>query len=436
MRGPEERGLVDAVPPAQGALAALGRVLLLAAVPLSLVWIPVGRLPGMGNVAASDVALVGLWVLVAVALLLRGSMPLDLAAALMPALAVLIAILAGLGSEITLPQGKGLLEALSFMKRFGLAAIIPLGAVLFRSPRMEGWTRWVALLTLAVLATFTLYPGLQERLPRPEDFDAEAMADRATGSVTNPNDLAYASVSLFILHAALWPRHARAWSWALLAVALTAAGICLVSSGSRSGVIGAGAALVYVMLSSRIGVRGKVALLAATASVVAAGWTRSAVFEERLGRAAREGLYEINVYSRLDAQWLAVRTAAAHPAGVGYTSFGEATANERTYFVLGTSDSVYVDTLLGAGFLGLLALLWLFWLAWRQTARGEGVEGSARRWGEGEARAIGARRASVLRSGLLAFFVFGLATVVPVSVFLAPLFFTLAAASAYPEGRS
>jgi hypothetical protein len=420
MSGPAVLTFEEATPAARGVTASLGRVLLLAAIPLSLVWIPVGRLPGMGNVAASDVALLGLWALVAVALLVRGGADVDPAAALMPVLALLVAALAGLGSEISLPQGKGLFEALSFMKRFGLAAIMPLAAILFRSPGMERWTRWVCVLTLAILAAFTLDPSLQARLPRPEDWNAEAMADRATGSVTNPNDLAYASVSLFVLYGALWPRRARAGSWVLLAFALAAAGVCLVSSGSRSGVIGAGAALGYVLLSARIGLRTKAALIAAAVTVVAAGWSRSTVFEERLGRAYREGLGEINVYSRLDAQWLAVRAAVAHPVGVGFTSFGEVTAAERTYFVLGTADSVYVDTLLGAGFAGLLLLLGLFWLAWRQTARG----------------AADARRASVLRAGLVAFFVFGLATVVPVSVFLAPLFFTLAAASAYPEAEA
>lgn len=418
MRAASELGTARDVPFAHGSVPGLGRVLLLAAVPLSLVWIPVGRLPGMGNLAASDVALLGLWGLVAVTLVLRGTADLDVEGAMILLLAVLIAVLAGLGSEISLARGKGLVEVLSFMKRFGLAAILPVSARLFRSRRMDGWTRHLATLTLLMLAAMTLFPALQEQLPRPEDWDAEARGDRATGSVTNPNDLAYAAVALFILHGALWPLRARARDWILLCISLGAAGTCLVSSGSRSGVIGAGAALLFATLSSRIGLRTKVALLAAAAVVVAAGWSKSAVFEERLGHAYREGLYEINVASRLDAQWLAVLTAASYPAGVGFTSFGEATANRRTYFVLGTSDSVYFDTLLGAGFLGLLALLWLFWLCWRQALRGQ----------------AGFHRASLLRAGMVAFFVFGLATVVPVSVFLAPLFFTLVGASSYPEG--
>ena len=83
-----------------------------------------------------------------------------------------------------------------------------------------------------------------------------------------------------------------------------------------------------------------------------------------------------------------------------------------------TSDSVYLDTLLGAGFLGLACLLGLLHLAWRHVGRAAGPA---------------SRRGAVLKGGLLAFLCFGTATVVPISVFLSPLFFSIVGAATYVD---
>jgi hypothetical protein len=40
----------------------------------------------------------------------------------------------------------------------------------------------------------------------------------------------------------------------------------------------------------------------------------------------------------------------------------------------------------------------------------------------------------VLKGGLVAFLFFGTATVVPISVFLSPLFFSIVSAAAYADG--
>jgi len=148
-----------------------------------------------------------------------------------------------------------------------------------------------------------------------------------------------------------------------------------------------------------------------------AGLSYSTVFEQRLSKAYHEGFSEENVSTRLDAQWLATRASLSHPFGVGYTGLKRA-MNETTSFGLATTDSVYCDTLLGAGFAGLLCLLALLWTAWRHIAL-----------------CLPARdpRAHALRSGLVAFVMFGAATVVPVSVYLAPLFFTLVGSAAYAD---
>jgi O-antigen ligase len=404
-----------ALPDASGPVAFAGRVLLLAVVPLSVLWIPVGRVAGLGNVTASDAALVALWGLVAVALVLGGGGRLPVGPPLLVVLAVAMAVLAGLGSELS-AEGRGVVEFLLLMKRFGLAAILPMAAVLFRSRRMGGWTRVLAAAAVALLTACTLRPELVERLPRPEEWDPTIFAGRATGSVTNPNDLSYAAVALAVLHSALLPSRPRLLDRLLLACVLVGATFCVVSSGSRSGVVGAVGAIVFVVVASGIRLKAKLAVGAAAVIAMWVGLTQSAVFVDRLSRAYREGLGEENVYSRLDAQWLAFQTSLSNPFGVGYTGFARATAAQRTYFVLGTSDSVYFDTLLGAGFVGLLCLLGLLLTAWRQI--------------QGAADGPGAR-ARVLQAGLVAFLLFGTATVVPISVFLSPLFFLLVGAAAY-----
>jgi O-antigen ligase len=97
---------------------------------------------------------------------------------------------------------------------------------------------------------------------------------------------------------------------------------------------------------------------------------------------------------------------------VGYQNFLPATSNIRERYAFTTSDSVYTDTLLGAGFLGLGALVLVLVLAWHQ-ASGRADEG---------------RR--IRQAGLIAFLFFGTASVIPMSVFVAPLFFWIPAAGA------
>jgi hypothetical protein len=101
---------------------------------------------------------------------------------------------------------------------------------------------------------------------------------------------------------------------------------------------------------------------------------------------------------------------------VGFSEFEAATSRAGTYLTLPTTDSVYFDTLLGAGFLGLFCLLGLFWTAWRHVGRSV---------------VVGRRRAHLLKAGLVAFLLFGSATVVPVSIFLSPLFFSLVGMASY-----
>jgi hypothetical protein len=101
---------------------------------------------------------------------------------------------------------------------------------------------------------------------------------------------------------------------------------------------------------------------------------------------------------------------------VGYTGFARASSAGRPTLTLVTSDSLYFDTLLAAGFPGILCLLSLLLIAWRHVAC---------------SRAASLPGVRILKGGLLAFAVFGTATVVPISVFLSPLFFSIAGAASF-----
>ena len=402
----------------QGLVPAVGRALLLASVPLAVVWIPVASLPGLGNVAAADVVLLGLWAAALLELALRGAREVEPEPFVVLACASAVGLLAGLGAEIAGHEGTFVLEALLLMKRFGFAAILPLAAALFRSRGVARATRVLTVLCMAAMVLFTLRPELQAHLPRPTTFDPTAMDDRPTGLLTNPNDLAYASVALAVLHAAFLPRRAPLLERAVLAATLAGAAICVVSSGSRSGLIGSAGALAFLTLASGFRRRSKVILLAVSGVVIAAGLSSSPLFHERIERFYRQRLGDENVSSRLEAQWIAVQASAGHPLGVGYQNFLSATSNLRKSYAFTTSDSVYVDTLLGAGIPGLLALLALLAATWRHASR----------------RHDEARR--IRQAGLVAFLLFGTAAVVPISVFLAPLFFWIPAAAALARARS
>jgi O-antigen ligase len=400
----------------RGPLAFVSRALILAAIPLAVWWVPLGIIPGAGNVTATDAVLALLWVLVAWRLLTGSAARVGTAAIALPLLAVLLGALAGIGAESSGSGINGRFEFALFMKRFGLAAILPLAAVLFRSPHMAAWTRAATLAAIGAQALFTLVPTLDVHLARPESWEPGIFGDRAIGLVTNPNDLAYTVIALAILHAAMLPVRPRVADRALLLAALAGAAICVVSSASRSGLLGAGSALVFAVLSRRIRLRTRIAVTAVVAATVAIGLSSTAVFEERVTRAYDEGSSEENVASRLDLQSIALRAALDHPLGVGYTGFEGAGARVSRNYELRGSDSLYFDTLLGAGFLGVVALLALLRTAWRHVGRASG------------GREIGA---TILKAGVVAFLVFGTAAVVPISVSSAPLFFSLVGAVAY-----
>lgn len=402
-----------ASPVPSGAIPFAGRVLLLASVTCSLVWFPVLHL-GAWTIAGSDTALIGLWATVGLDMVLRGISNLDGRTPLIVILAIAIALLAGLGAELSLPEGNGPLEFALFMKRFGLASVIPLAAQRFRSPSAARWVCHLTFVAMAALVAFTVWPELASFLPRPESYEGLS-SDRAVGLGTNANDLAYTATAASVLHGAFLPRRPRQRDLLLLSAVLVGAGICLIASGSRSGLLGATAALAFLLLRSEIRVRTKLVLSIGFGLMVFVGFSASLVFQERLDRVLSSGVHEQNLFARISAQEIALRTFLKHPFGVGFRNIDWATLPARENREIATTDSLYLDTLLGAGPIGLLALLLLLRTCWKHI----GVTGG------------GSRCADALRAGFLAFLVFGAATVVPVSVFLSPLFFTIVSGASH-----
>lgn len=402
----------------RGAVALAARLAILAAIPLACLWWPLGTIPAAGRVTLSDAVLFTLWVLSAWEVLLRAGSGVGARPIALVLLVVAIGALAGVGAAVTASRTHGTFEFALFMKRFGLAGILPLAAHVFRAQWMASGVRIVTTAAVAAQTLFTLHPPLQAYLVRPENYE-DVFLGRATGLLTNPNDLAYSVVSLAILHGAATPWPARARDRALLLLVLTGAGICLVSAASRSGLLGSGAALLFLILLSRMRFWTKGALVAAAVLTVAVGFASTSVFEQRVSRAYREGRSEENVSSRLEMQWIAFRAFVDHPLGVGYTGLEDAGSSVSRKYDLKGSDSVYFDTLLGAGVLGLLALLWLFWTAWKHVA--------------GEARDD--PRSRLLQAGILAYLVFGTAAVVPIAVSSAPLFFAIVASASFLSSR-
>jgi O-antigen ligase len=409
----------DLAPVRSGVLAVSGGMLLIASVAFSLVWFPVAR-TGVGTIAGSDAALIALWAVTALDLLVRGAWELDVETPAMVVMAIVIALLAAAASEVSRAQSDGLLEFMSFMKRFGLAAVIPLAAVRFGSRSTATGLRVLTVAAIAALVVFALRPELHDLLPKPDDWEEGREMVRAAGLGMNPNNLAYGAVALAILHGALMPRRSGTSARLLLLLVLAGTAVCVVLSGSRSGLVGAVGALAFLLLRTRMSARAKLGLCVGAAAALVVGLQVNPTFQERLGRLYQLGANEANVAGRMHAQGLAVRAAGEHPFGVGFRNIGWAARSNQTYYAFATSDSAYVDTLLGAGVPGLLAFLLLLRLGWRHVAR------TGRR----------DRAESVLQAGLVAFFVFSMATVVPLSVFLAPLFFTIISGMSHVPDRT
>jgi hypothetical protein len=271
------------------------------------------------------------------------------------------------------------------------------------------------------MALFSIIPDLRNFLAIATlEINPADLGERATGMISNPNDSAYIVICAFSATAALVSSGGkrRYWSNALTWIAVAGALVVIVLSGSRSGVIAFLAGVSYFILYSRWSIERKAVILSFLVLAGFIGLSLSGEFQQRLESAVTLRLGEENVSSRLQAQYVALIAAVENPFGVGFLNFPQATAHLSGGMVFSAvegSDSVYLETLLGSGFLGLGALLLLYRMWWRYVGL------SLRSFPEASL---------MVRGGCLAVFVLGLATVSPISIFVSPAAFFMVGCSA------
>ncbi|HET9014445.1 MAG TPA: O-antigen ligase family protein [Thermomicrobiaceae bacterium] len=411
--------------------AAAARVLIAVVPVATVVWVPVATIPGLGHLTLLDVVLLALWPLALLGLRERRASSRAAGRALRIALlALLPGLFAGLGLLVFAGAGSAAVpdassgaagEVLLQVKRFGAAAILPLALLVDDSPRLRRACAASLLLVSLAMTAFALHPAFRAALPVQSAVSASFGAgDRQSGLVANPNDYAYLAILTLAMLAALSAgrdvrRSARALM--LLAGAVGAYG-ALMLSGSRSGLVGLLAGVLYLLARGRLAHRHQALVALAVVALLVVGLAGSAVFRDRLARTVTQGTAEPSLAGRLDAQRVLLAVWAANPLGVGYQNFVPVSRHYSTaqpFVDVEGSDSIYVDTLAASGPLGLLALLALLASAWRHLG------------GLPPEQPV---QTDLLRAGWLAMVVIGLSTIAPLSVFVAPYFFLLVGCAA------
>ncbi len=423
----------------------LGRSLIVLSLPAAIFWFPVLNLPSVGNVSGSDAVFMALWV---VTLVSQGNGLLShrrRQAFVLLGLVLLVGLSSMLGTLVSNAlyvrsdpdfNGNLLKEFAFYLKQFGLAAILPLAMSTFASTRSAAATKWVLAACSAAMLFFALFPELLNYLPVSQipideaggQFLTERVQgeSRNTGAISNPNDFAYIMVMISMSYLALAARGDRNL-FAYPTVYLVLAGMLatLALSASRSGLLGFLAAFLYLLLDGRQRILAKIAAIVAVSLCLFVLFHSNELFSERMSSAYVDRLDEANVASRLDAQHVCIRAWMYHPFGVGYLNLAPATRaysqGSRWFSEVQGSDSIYTDTLLGAGIQGLGFLLWLYAACWRHV-------------GPASAGSVGGF--VFLRAGCIAVFTFGLATIIPKSTFVGPFFFFMLGCASLLDSQS
>lgn len=399
---------------------------LLSVLPLTVFWLPLFDSDTLGTLTLLDCALIMLWVTtLALFLGTRTQVPsLGRHCAGVCVLAVLIGGGYAIGTTVfgqTSNLGRDLLR---FMKIFGFPSIIPLSVCLAsRVRRIYQMLIGSALFSIGfnVGIPFTSY---QDKLPlfsRFSDLSA-VQVYRPTGAVSNPNDYAYISIA-GLLFALAWLGSRRPTRLARIVcfMAVVASLYGIVTSGSRSAMVGIFCGAIYYVTSRPDSIATKVRFGSAVLLFVACGWQLSGVFRERMDMALTQRGQEPNFAGRLEAQTISLRTWTAWPLGVGSSNMAEATApyaiGSQGIGAVEGSDSIYVDILLGAGIGGLACLLLCFGSCWKLASTAS----------------LGRSRSGMLRAGMLSMFCIGFASLAPATSFVAPFFFTIVGLAALPE---
>jgi len=408
-----------------GFLPALARLLLILGLVSSLFWVPLFESGGLGTVTVADFCLLCLWPITLIYLL--ASLRLS-RANLHPFWIAVLATIIGLLSAVAAYSFTGSpVSAVSdlalHMKRFGLASIIPLALWTFGSRRFTGTSVIVIAVSLVLISVFSIFPQFQRLLPAYQSSATSLEGDvRATGAVSNPNDLAYVSVlALCSIYGLAVNVRKSVFSNIVVGIASLSGLANIVLSGSRSGVLSLLAAASFIVVRSRMTKSKKLILLASVLVAGFVGFQLSDIFASRIQRAYNERLGDASISIRLQMQAVAAEVSLRHPIGVGMRNFVAATKGELgdvPFTQISGSDSIYFDTLVATGFAGLLVLVALYRLIWLYQST------------------CPPRPRVYFSGGFVAALVFGCASVSPSSVYVAPLFFfTVGAAGLYSFNR-
>lgn len=413
----------DAPPPVfrrpvrESSLTALHGWLLMLVLPFAVLWIPLVRAPGLGNLTILDLTMLLLWGTTLLQLGTRSSKSDTGRPAFRIAVYAFAPALFGcLGALLFDPRSRLTVEFLQHAKRFGLPGIIPLAMLMLPAKRVSR-IRVAAVASLLIMVLIP-YTPIVSSLPI-SDFKTGMPGgdrdERPMGSLSNSNDFGY----IALLGALIGLSHAAGArgkgfgrrSWATVATAAGLGGI--VASASRSGLVAAIVAAAYIVSQSKLGFTKKLSFVAILAAAMIVGWQVSSIYRDRMAGVLEQKIYEPSTFARIEAQEVAFRTWLQHPLGVGFsnmsTAASEFSQNAQSFTVVTGSDSIYFDFLLGTGALGLLCIILCFRNCWMLA----------------DVRRV-PMEAAYLKAGMLGAFCFGLATVSPASFSVAPFFFTVA----------
>lgn len=409
----------------KGLLPSIARILLVLSIPLSIIWLPFINLTGLGNMSANDSILILLWPLTFFYYLTcKKNMFIDYYLVRIISLVLLLACLSAFGSFYFIGESGPGAEFSIFMKRFGTSSIIPLAMYTFCSRSLIRWSKYILLLSMVALCCFTLFPELQLYLPisslNPE-IDPISFSDRATGLISNPNDLAYFTTLALagIICLARIDNVDRIKNSITIIFSALISFPSIIYSGSRSGMLGLLAGCMFYIFKSHAALKIKIAFIVLMGMSGWYGWQISPVFSSRFESIYIYKLGEDNVLSRVQAQYVAVLSAVENPLGVGYGNFRDATeeiSQGMMFPYVEGSDSAYFDTLLGTGFIGLVVLIVLFRKCWKYIKSSENADYHS---------------SIVLQSAFLSVLFFATSSITPISVFLSPVFFFIVGSSAY-----
>jgi hypothetical protein len=392
-------------------------LLLTLVLPFTVLWIPLVRAPGLGTLTILDCLLLLLWgtTLLHLGKKLRKSSG-ENRAFRIAVYAFAPALFGCLGALLFDSQSRLTPEMLQHAKRFGLPGIIPL-AMLMSPAKLVPRIRVVAIASLLTMVLIPFTP-LADVLPVSDvktDLSGGKGDLRGIGSLSNPNDFGYVALLgalIGLCHAAgVRGKRFRRRLWATVAVSAGLIGV--LTSASRSAMAAALAAAVYLVFHSQISFAKKLSVVVILITAMLIGWQFSSVYQDRMAITIEQKILEPSTFARIEAQSVAFRTWLHHPFGVGFSNMPTATLefsqNAQSFTAVAGSDSIYFDFLVATGALGFLCLILCFRNCWRLADfRRLPVE------------------ATFLKAGMVAAFVFGMASVAPASVFVAPFFFTIA----------